>query len=97
LYSSLYRPSPGLHISNDFVRAFLINRHGRIRRENRKAALRAAAARTADRTKGIIRQCIPVCKARLLRCAATYSIGSIAVVGMARPAVLDLVQKKLFG
>jgi len=60
------------------VRAFLISQHGRIQHENHKAAFQAVVASATDRTKPIIGQCIPPCKARLRRCAAARRFGPIA-------------------
>jgi hypothetical protein len=80
-------PLPGLHIFSGLVRAFLISQHGRIQQENQKAAFQAVVASATDRSKPIIGQCIPFCKARLRRCAAARRFGPIAAVGILRPAV----------
>ncbi len=90
IVSSLCRPWAGLYVLSGDVRASLNSPHSRIQLEYQKPSFRAVVASATYRSKPIIGQCIPVCKARLRRCAAAYSIASIAVVGMARPAVLDL-------
>src|SRR5664280_1313365 len=71
-------PRVGLHILSGLVRAFLISQHGRIQQENQKAASQAVVASATDRSKPIIGQCIPFCKARLRRCAAARRFGPIA-------------------
>src|SRR5450759_4526995 len=81
-------PRVGLHILSGLVRAFLISQHGRIQHENHKAAFPAVAASATDRTKPIIGQCIPPCKARLRRCAAARRFGPIAA-GASRGRLCD--------
>src|ERR1035437_8056465 len=81
-------PRAGVHILSGLVRAFLISQHGRIQHENHKAAFPAVAASATDRTKPIIGQCIPPCKARLRRCAAARRFGPIAA-GASRGRLCD--------
>jgi hypothetical protein len=71
-----------------FVQASLTSQHGRIQQVILEASFRAAAARMADRTKAIIGQCIPVCKARLQRGVAHRCAHAVAV-GKPPPAMLD--------
>ena len=81
-------PLPGLHIFSGLVRAFLISQHGRIQQENQKAASQAVVASATDRSKPIIGQYIPFCKARLRRCAAARRFGPIAA-GASRGRLCD--------